>query len=47
MSARNFPENFIAAQLIIELPVVLEPERLLSRSRKSATASYPESLNKA
>jgi hypothetical protein len=47
MSARNFPENFMDAQLIIELPVVLEPESLLSCSRKSATASYPEPLNKA
>jgi hypothetical protein len=47
MNARNFPETFMDAQLIIELPVVLEPERLLSCSRKSATASYPEPLNKA
>jgi hypothetical protein len=47
MSARNFPENVMAAQLIIQLPVVLEPERLLSCSRKSATASYPEIMNKA
>jgi hypothetical protein len=36
----------MAAQLIIELPVVLEPESLLSCSQKSATASYSEPLNK-
>jgi len=47
MSAKNFPENFMGSQLIIELPVVLEPERLLSCSWKSATTSYPEPLNKA
>jgi hypothetical protein len=46
MSAKNFLENFMAAQLIIELPVVLEPESLLSCSQKSATASYREPLNK-